>query len=41
MKCKVCDCFLEFGSVEDNLIKYKFLSGNKDYSNKIYEELKN
>ena len=22
-KCKDCDCFLEYGSVKDNLIKYK------------------
>ena len=28
-------------SVKDNLIKYKCLSCNKDYSNKIDEELKN
>ena len=34
------DCFLEYESVKDNLIKYKCLSCNKDYSNKIYEELK-
>ena len=40
--CKDCDCFLEYESVKDNLIKYKcFLSCNKDYSNKIDEELKN
>ena len=34
IKCKDCDCFLEYESVKDNLIKYK------DYSNKINEELK-
>ena len=40
IKCKDCDCFLKYGSVKDNLIKYKCLSCNKDYSNKIDEELK-
>ena len=39
IKHKNCDCFLEYESVKDNLIKYKFLSCNKDYSNKIDEEL--
>ena len=24
IKCKDCDCFLEYESVQDNLIKYKF-----------------
>ena len=40
IKCKDCDCFLEYESVKDNLIKYKCLACNKDYSNKIDEELK-
>ena len=40
IKCKDCDCFLEYESVKDNLIKYKCLSCNKHYSNKIDEELK-
>ena len=40
IKCKDCDCFLEYESVKDNLIKYKCLSCNKNYSNKIYEEMK-
>ena len=40
IKCKDCDCFPEYESVKDNLIKYKCLSCNKDYSNKIDEELK-
>ena len=39
IKCKDCDCFREYGSVNDNLIKYKYLSYNKNYSNKIDEEL--
>ena len=28
IKCK--DCFFEYESVKDNLIKYKYLSCNKD-----------
>ena len=40
IKCKDCDCFLEYESVKDNLIKYKCLSCNKYNSNKIAEELK-
>ena len=40
IKRKVCDCFLEYESVMDNLIKYKCLSCNKDHSNKLDEKLK-
>ena len=40
IKCKDCDCFLEYESVKDNLIKYRCLSCNKDYWNKFDEELK-
>ena len=40
-KCKDCDCFLEYESVKDNLIKYKCLPCNKNYSNKLDEKLKN
>ena len=40
IKCKDCDCFLKYESIKDNLIKYKRLSCNKDYSNEIDEELK-
>ena len=39
IKCKDCDCFLEYESVKENLIKYKCLSCNKDYSNKLDEKL--
>ena len=39
IKYKDCDCFLEYESVKDNLIKYKCLSCNKDYSKKLDEEL--
>ena len=41
IKCKNCDCFLEYESIKVNSIKYKCLSCKKDYSNKIDEELKN
>ena len=40
VKCKDFDYFLEYESVKDNLIKYKFLSSNKDYSNMLDENLK-
>ena len=40
IKCKDCDCLLKFISVKDNVIKYKCLSCNKNYPNKIDEELK-
>ena len=40
IKCKDCDCFLEYERVKNNLIKYKCLSCNNDYSNKIDEESK-
>ena len=40
IKCKDCDCFLEYESVKDNMIKYKCLSCNQDYSNKVDEKLK-
>ena len=40
IKCKDCDCFLEYENVKDNLIKYNFLSSNKDHSNITDEELK-
>ena len=40
IKCKDCDYFLEYKIAKNNLIKYEFLSYNKDYSNKIDEELK-
>ena len=40
IKCKDCDCFLEYESVKDNLIKYKCFSCNKDYSNNPDEKFK-
>ena len=38
--CKDCDCFLKYPCVRDNLTKYKCLSCNKNYWNKLDEELK-
>ena len=35
IKFKDCDFFLKYENVKDNLIKYKCLSCNKNYSNKI------
>ena len=40
VKCKDFDYFLEYESVKDNLIKYEFLSSNKDYSNMLEENFK-
>ena len=40
IKCKDCDRFLVYQNVKDNLIKHKCLSCNKDYLNKLDEELK-
>ena len=37
--CQDCNCFLEYERVKDNLIKYKCLSYNKTYSNKIDEKV--
>ena len=40
IKCKDCDYFLEYESVKDNLMKYKCLYCNKDYSKKLDEKFK-
>ena len=40
IKCKDCNCFLDYESVKDNFIKYTCLCYNKDYPKKIGEELK-
>ena len=40
IKCKDCDCCLEYESVREDLINYKCTSCNKDYSNITDEELK-
>ena len=39
-KGKDCDCFIKYESVKDSLIKYKSLSCNNNYSNKIDKKLK-
>ena len=41
IKCKGSNCFFEFGSANNNLINYKCLSCNKNYSEKIDQNLKN
>ena len=38
IKCKNCNCFLSYKSANDNLIKYKCLFCNKNYSNKVDEK---
>ena len=38
IKCKDCDCVLEYKHVNKNLVKYKCFSCNKNYSNKIDEK---
>ena len=40
IKYKDCDCFLEYENIKHDLIKFKCLSCNKVYSNKINQELK-
>ena len=40
IKCKDCDCSLEYESVKKNSIKYKCLSCKKNHLNKIDVELK-
>ena len=37
-KCKDFNCFHKYKSVNDNLIKYKCLSCNKNYSSKLDEK---
>ena len=39
IKCKDYGCFLEYKNVKGNLIIYKCLSCNKDYSNQLEEKL--
>ena len=40
IKFKGCNCFFGYKSVKDNLRKHNCLSFNKDYTNKLDEELK-
>ena len=35
IKCKDCDWFLEYETFKHNLVKYKCLFSNKDYSNML------
>ena len=41
IKSKDWKCFLEYENVNENLINYKFLFCNKNYSQKIDEDLTN
>ena len=40
IKCKDCNCFLEYEKVKDYLIKCKCFSCNKDYSKELDKKLK-
>ena len=40
IKSRGCGCSLEHESVKNNLKKYSYLSCNKNYSEKLNEELK-
>ena len=40
IKCKDCDCFLEYESVKDNFKKNECVYCKKGYLNKIEKELK-
>ena len=39
-KCKDCNCFFEYKSVNDNLIKYKCLSCNKKLFKQDWRKIK-
>ena len=41
IKCKYYDSFVDYENVMDNLIKYKRLPWNQDYSEKLDEKFKN
>ena len=40
IKCKDSDCFFEYENGKDILIKYKCLSCNRNYSDKIADKFK-
>ena len=40
IKCKYCNCFLEYITFEDDLIEYKCLCCDKNYQHKFDEKLK-
>ena len=39
IKCKDCNCFSEYESVNDNLLKYQYLSCNENCSDKFDKKL--
>ena len=39
IKCKFCDCFLEYTNFKDDLIEYKCSCCNKNYQHKFNEKL--
>ena len=40
IKCKYCDCFLEYTNFKDELIEYKCLRCNQNYQHKFDEKLR-
>ena len=40
IKCKYCNCFLEYINFKDDLIEYKYLCCKKNYQQKFDEKLK-
>ena len=38
--CKYCSCFLKYEIINDNLIKYKYLSFNKNYFKQNWWKIK-
>ena len=40
IKCKYCDCFLEYAKFKDDFIEYKCLVCNKNFQTKYGEKLK-
>ena len=40
LKCKNCNCFLEYKNVKSSLIEYNYPSCNKDFSIEFHEKLK-
>ena len=41
IRCKDCECCLEYTNVKDNLIEYTFLCCNKNYPKMFHKILKN
>ena len=40
IKCKYCDCFLEYANFKDDLLQQKCLCFNKNYQQKFDKNLK-